>query len=343
MAQSRPGDGTRATDGPSPIDRAERIARVERSTNLARGDAVLVGTRAGVVEWADAAWTRLTGFPLEETVEKPITHFLDRAGIERELVAFVAHHFLEGRPCSVALPFDTLDGRCIDVTLEVEPWCDARGEISRFVAVAREADPLPSPTPGLATQPQAAPPCTRPADDATKRPRPNLAHEPERSLSHFVHATVSTILPSLEAAHGLDAFLESDGPILAGLEAREVLAAMLSAAVTLQEEGAWISVVGGATRAGRSHDSLVYPVPNRALAASAAPSRYVEVHDTGPHLDRQALARLRASDDAPATTPREAAWRRAIVRAREAGLALHVDSTPGCGTQGFLVLPTPPE
>ena len=62
---------------------AERIARAERAEALTRGDAVLVGTVAGVVEWTDGAWTRLTGFPLVETVQKPITHFLERAGLER--------------------------------------------------------------------------------------------------------------------------------------------------------------------------------------------------------------------------------------------------------------------
>ena len=78
--------------------------------------AVVLGNLAGVVEWADDAWTRLTGFPLDQTIQKPITHFLERAGIEVELVDFVGQHFLEGRPCTLEFPFETFDGRSIDWT-----------------------------------------------------------------------------------------------------------------------------------------------------------------------------------------------------------------------------------
>ncbi|GEM_PF-3519384 len=327
---------------PSPVTRpattdAERIARAERADALTRGDAVLVGTVAGVVEWTDAAWTRLTGFPLVETVQKPITHFLERAGLERELVEFVAHHFLEGRDCTVALPFDTFDGRHVQVTLEVEPWRDARGEITRFVAVAREVEPVP--TPSGAHDHDAV---QRESADGRSPLRNDAPRERIAPLSQLVEDAVTHARERLGSARGLDVHVDSDGPVVTSSDAPEILAALVEAATaSLPEQPAWLSVVGGALRPGRSHHSLVHPVANRSVIANAHPSRYVEIHDTGPHLDRDALARLRSRRVAPDATRRERALLGALQLADEAGVELLLDSTPGCGTQALLVLPIP--
>ena len=70
---------------------AEALAQEIRPEALALGDAVVVGNRAGVVEWTSDAWSRLTGFPLSETLDKPITHFLTCAGLELELVHHPPH------------------------------------------------------------------------------------------------------------------------------------------------------------------------------------------------------------------------------------------------------------
>ena len=314
---------------------AERIARAERAEALTRGDAVLVGTVAGVVEWTDGAWTQLTGFPLVETVQKPITHFLERAGLERELVEFVAHHFLEGRDCTVALPFDTFDGRHVQVTLEVEPWRDARGEITRFVAVARETEHAQTRS-GAHDEVQ----CD--SGDGRSPLRNDAPCERIAPLSQLVEDAGAHARERLGSVRGLDVHLDSDGPVVTPSVAPEILAALVeSATASLREQPAWLSVVGGALCAGRSHHSLVHPVANRAVIASAHPSRYVEIHDTGPNLDREALARLRSRRDAPAATTRERALLGALQLADEAGVELLIDSTPGCGTQALLVLPIP--
>ena len=49
-----------------------------RSEPLAR----VVGNLAGVVEWANEAFERLSGIPLCETLGKPVSRFLERAGID---------------------------------------------------------------------------------------------------------------------------------------------------------------------------------------------------------------------------------------------------------------------
>ena len=316
---------------------AERIARAERAEALTRGDAVLVGTVAGVVEWTDGAWTRLTGFPLVETVQKPITHFLERAGLERELVEFVAHHFLEGRDCTVALPFDTFDGRHVQVTLEVEPWRDVHGEITRFVAVAREAEHIQTPS-GKRDRDEVQ--CD--SDDRRSSLRNVTPRERIAPLSQLVENAVAHARERLGSVRGLDVHLDSDGPVVTPSVAPEILAALVeSATASLREQPDWLSIVGGALCAGRSHHSLVHPVANRAVIANAHPTRYVEIHDTGPNLGRETLARLRWRHDAPATTTRERALLGALRLADEAGIELLLDSTPGCGTQALLVLPIP--
>jgi PAS domain S-box-containing protein len=101
------------------------------------GHAVIIGDRAGIVAWANAAWSRITGIALSETVHKPITHFLEVAEIEFELVDFVGQHFLEGRACMVEFPFETFDQRQIQVQLDVQPIRKAPGELDGFLAVAR--------------------------------------------------------------------------------------------------------------------------------------------------------------------------------------------------------------
>lgn len=311
-----------------PVSFAERLARRERSEAIARGDAVLVGTRAGVVEWADVAWTRLTGFPLDETLDKPISHFLDHAGLERELVEFVAHHFLEGRPCTVALPFDTFDGRRIDVTLEVERWRDPASDSSRFIAVIRENPQASAPCPEVGAVQEAE------YDDPTPRQDPG----PAARLGPIVAEAAAGRRrdPRLRA---FDVHVAPDGDLRVASAAtiRPILDALLEASLAALDVGqAWISVVAGPLEAGRSHHSLVHPIPNRAVAARGRAGCYVEVHDTAPHLRAAVLDRVRASDPGP--EPREQALSRAVALAAAAGLALHLDSTPGCGTQALLAL-----
>ncbi|MCR9093894.1 MAG: hypothetical protein NXI30_06745 [bacterium] len=308
---------------------AERLARRERRDEIARGDAVLVGTLAGVVEWTDEAWTRLTGFPLDETVDKPITHFLDHAGLERELVEFVAHHFLEGRPCTVALPFDTFDGRRIDVTLEVERWCDEGTDSSRFIAVAREvvAD-VGAPTKSTAAR--------APVADRGVPPRPAGTSAP---LGPIVARAADAGRPSRGTARAFDVHLSPARhlSVTPAEPIRPILDALLDATRHALAAGpAWVSVVAGPLEAGRSHHSLVHPIPNRRVAARAEAGAYVEVHDTGHPLDSDALERIRRGE--PGDAPRERALARAALLAADAGLDLHLESTPGCGTQALLVL-----
>lgn len=329
---------------------AARLARSHREAALARGDAVLVGNLAGVVEWTGDAWTRLTGFPLAETLDKPISHFLDRAGLEIDLVDFVAQRFLAGQSCTVESPFDTFDGRSIHVHLEVVPLRDEQSDITRFIAVAREIDPprraeespatrSPAHVPGVPAATESS--CGRESRDGSiDRP---LTTDPA-SLCRLLERGLARHRRSARergAQVVLDGVVDPALPrVQADPTALEALLDRLLAAAMVESESwpVFVTALAGATVPGRSHVSQVHPIPSRWVARERVRQAYLEIHDTGPHLDRDALARIRRGEPGEAT--RERALADAVEQADRLDLCLHLDSTPGCGTQALVLIPT---
>lgn len=114
------------------------IARKIAARASGADEAIVVGTRAGVIEWANAAWTKVTGHAVDDAISKPIGWLLDAADIEPAVVDFVQRHFLAGKRCEIEFPVDTPDGRSIWLHLDVEPFADTLGEISDFVAMATD-------------------------------------------------------------------------------------------------------------------------------------------------------------------------------------------------------------
>lgn len=324
---------------------AARLARTHRAAALEVGDAVLIGNLAGVVEWTHEAWTRLTGFPLSETLDKPITHFLDRAGLEVELVEFVAQRFLAGQPCTVEMPFETFDGRSIHVHLEVEPLRDEYAEISRFIAVARQIE---------APEQRASAPCpsaisSERAESATERAEPAPLRDASPIATRPVRAEAllaEALARSAERAQGrglevaLEALLPPALPrARVDADALERLLDRLLDAALCEAETWPVFVTGlaGSLTPGRSHLSKVHPIPQRSCARYTSPHVYLEIHDSGPHLDPAALARIRRCE--PARSERERALIDATRDTRALGLPFWLDSTPGCGTQALVLLP----
>lgn len=110
---------------------------------LARGadgneNAVVVGTRAGVIEWANDAWTRVTGYALDESISKPVLSFLRNVDVGPGIVDFVADCFRHGKVCEVEIPLTTPRGESLWIRLRVEPLRDSNGEVSDFIAVATD-------------------------------------------------------------------------------------------------------------------------------------------------------------------------------------------------------------
>ena len=93
---------------------------------LARGaddnaNAIVVGNRAGVIEWANDAWTRVTGYALDESISKPVLSFLRNVDVGPGIVDFVADCFGHGVVCEVEVPLTTPKGESLWIQLRVEP------------------------------------------------------------------------------------------------------------------------------------------------------------------------------------------------------------------------------
>lgn len=320
--------------------------------------AEVVGNRAGVVEWANDAFSRLTAIPLCEIVNKPVTRFLERAGVEVEVVDFVAQHFFEGRPCRLELPFDRPDGRRIDVLLEVEPLRDADGEIERFRATAQERF-QPSdqtPIPARAGDPTALRAGALPLATGRSRETPPTPLAP--AIRRVV--AVETGAPNggrvEHDAWLLDLALTSEPLAIRCAEAdlERLVADLLQAAraaLALADQ-AWgtVTLTTGRTTPSRRFRSKVHAIPAFPAELAGACRIYLEIHDTGEPLPADTIARLfdddprpRAADwtaDAARTVdPREAALGRALARARALGASVHLDGTPGCGNQALVLFP----
>jgi PAS domain S-box-containing protein len=120
-------------DPSDPVGGVGQIGHVERA-----GEAVAVGDRAGIVEWTNSAWRRITGWALEDVVGKPVGHLLDSVGLEPEFLEFIQSRFLAGMRASVEVPIETPEGRVVHIHLDVEPIRDESGDIGHFVAVATD-------------------------------------------------------------------------------------------------------------------------------------------------------------------------------------------------------------
>ena len=107
-----------------------------------------------------------------------------------------------------------------------------------------------------------------------------------------------------------------------------------------QPNSLFLSALVGSLSAGRSHHSEVHAIPARLRAKRTRPAIFLEVHDTQPHLSRAAPERLHRNQ--AAMTSREAQLLLARSLARDLGVSLFLDSTPGCGNQALLVFDAPP-
>ena len=112
-------------------------------------NAIALGNRAGIIEWANPAWTRVTGHALDRFTGKPVGDFLERIDLEPDVVDFVGGCFREKKVCEIDLPLTTPAGASIWVHLRVEPLLDFPSQSSpidtqlfrAIVQTAEEIDP----------------------------------------------------------------------------------------------------------------------------------------------------------------------------------------------------------
>ncbi|MBK7949167.1 MAG: PAS domain-containing protein [Deltaproteobacteria bacterium] len=335
----------------------------------------IVGNLAGVVEWANDAFAQLSGIGLDETVDKPVSRLLERAGIDLEIVEFVAQHFFEGRVCRVAFPFERPDGRRIDVLLEVEALRDALGEVDRFSAIAREesAAPCASETASPNRSPSRAEP----------PPAPGYAVDLDAAIRRAVEAALAGgrrepnasgdelgLTVELDLAGGLEriAVAGLGGEGLGG-DAGDLRAACpatveppagqaIESLATALFEAARLGVAEAGNAGGvitlstarldvhRRFVSKVHAIPACPAERSASGDVVLEVHDTGRALPPSVLAALARGDSAAARaldpSARVGALAEACACALGLGARIHLDGTPGCGSQVLVLFEPAP-
>lgn len=115
-----------------------RVARKLARSADGNANAIVVGSRAGVIEWANDAWTRVTGYALDESISKPVLSFLRNVDVESGVVDFVADCFRQGKVCEVEVPLTTPRGEFLWIQLRVEPLRGADAEVSDFIAIATD-------------------------------------------------------------------------------------------------------------------------------------------------------------------------------------------------------------
>jgi PAS domain S-box-containing protein len=316
------------------------IARVLPDDAESSDHAIIVGDRAGVVEWANDAWSRITGFPLAETLHKPISHFLEVAGIELELVDFVGQHYLEGRTCTIEFPFETFDEREIQVHLEVQPVRNKAGELDAFVATANV---IPERGPQEHSVPHApAAQRSQALEQRSANPRPRSTDEGNASVSfsECVRRACSSAKSCANNRVYFDLSLPANLPNIELHSDRltELANSLIEAALqSLEESSGCVTVMTGLTTAKRGHISEAYPIVARPAELAVGPHLFLEVHDTGLPLPPDKLTRVRERH--PGSSPREAALSSAFEFSHALGGTLHIDSAWGCGNQSLVLIP----
>jgi PAS domain S-box-containing protein len=308
---------------------------------MKREKAVAVGNRAGVIEWANAAWSRVTGYALEDAVAKPVTDLLGLAGIDYELIDFVRRRFERGEACEIELPLDPPGGERRWIHVSVESLRDRHGEVSHFAAIAwdvsDEKRAAPPPRPGRARRAgPGAPP------RAGERPELALA---STDLSAFVRELVARRAGTLAARTAFDLDLPDALPWV-GIDrdrVEDVLAGLLGdAAAAIGSEWGTVSVSTGLARNEAVFVSPTYPRNCLLRGLDHGLYVYVEIHDTGPPLDRTVVAALSDAAERRAEGPRAGraaslAAARTLLRAH--GGDLRLDADPGFGTRVILLFP----
>ena len=110
-----------------------------------------------------------------------------------------------------------------------------------------------------------------------------------------------------------------------------------AATIDIDESWGFVTVMTGQTRVARSHRSAAHPVPARPAALARDAFLFLEVHDTQATLEPLALEAIR--NEVRVADPRVDALVEATILTKKLGGSLHIDSTPGCGSQSLLLLP----
>lgn len=114
---------------------ANAMLRLQGEAMAAAANAIFITDRAGRIAWANAAFSRMTGWPLDEVLRRGARHLL--LGREKSLARF--HELVSGgRPWHGELDLRRKDGSVYMVDQTITPIADERGCIRHYVVVQED-------------------------------------------------------------------------------------------------------------------------------------------------------------------------------------------------------------
>ncbi len=97
---------------------------------------VLLGNREGRIEWVNPAFTRVTGYTLEEVIGKKPGSFLQGPGSDKKVADFIRTKIKSGLGFKEAEIINyKKDGTPFWASIEVQPIMDKTGQVVQFVAI----------------------------------------------------------------------------------------------------------------------------------------------------------------------------------------------------------------
>ena len=103
---------------------------------------VIITDREGRTEWVNQAFTRRTGYTLEEMLGRKPGELLQGPDTDRQTVAQISAWLAEGRSFKAELLNYTRAGESYWAAFQISPIRDAQGRVERFVSIQTDATEL---------------------------------------------------------------------------------------------------------------------------------------------------------------------------------------------------------
>ena len=113
---------------------AQHLSLVARNAN----DSVVLSDHRGRITWVNDAFTRTTGYTIEEARGKTPAKLLNSPATSAETVAEIGSAVAEGRPYRGEILNRTKDGRDIWTEINLVPVLDAEGRTDTIVSIERD-------------------------------------------------------------------------------------------------------------------------------------------------------------------------------------------------------------
>ena len=118
--------------------RAEEALRLERAALEVAANAIVITNREGTIEWANQAFSTLTGYALSEAVGRNPRDLIKSDKHDREFYRTLWETILAGRVWRGEITNRRKDGREFIENMTITPVPDASGVITHFIAIKQD-------------------------------------------------------------------------------------------------------------------------------------------------------------------------------------------------------------